>query len=76
MNLLTIILRVDNLAITKGCKKTEKMTVTLAHGYSSESTERELSNQYHAWQGLDGFPKSLCPCALEESSLSIGRVKP
>ena len=26
------------------------------------------------WQGLDGFQKSLHPCALNESSLSIGRV--
>ena len=26
------------------------------------------------WQGLDGFQKSLRPCPLEESSLSIGRV--
>ena len=27
------------------------------------------------WQGLDGFQKCLRPCALEESSPSIGRVK-
>ena len=27
------------------------------------------------WQGLDDFQKSLRPCALDESSLSIGRVK-
>ena len=27
------------------------------------------------WQGLDGFQKSLHPCALDESSKSIGRVK-
>ena len=27
------------------------------------------------WQGLDGFQKSLHPCALDESSHSIGRVK-
>ena len=27
------------------------------------------------WQGLDDFQKSLRPCHLEESSLSIGRVK-
>ena len=26
------------------------------------------------WQGLDGFQKSLRPCTLDESSLSIGRV--
>ena len=28
-----------------------------------------------AWQGLDGFQKSLRTCALDESSLSIRRVK-
>ena len=27
-----------------------------------------------AWQGIDGFQKSLRPCALDESSLSIRRV--
>ena len=26
------------------------------------------------WHGLDGFQKSLCPCALDEDSLKIGRV--
>ena len=31
--------------------KYEKMTETLAHGYSYENTQRELSNE----QGLDGF---------------------
>ena len=33
------------------------MTDTLAHVYSSESSQRELSNEYQ--QGLDGFQKSL-----------------
>ena len=27
------------------------------------------------WQCLDGFQKSLCPFVLDESDLSIGRVK-
>ena len=27
-----------------------------------------------AWQGLDGFQNSLHPSALDESSLSIGRI--
>ena len=26
------------------------------------------------WQGLDGFLKSLCPCAMNKSSLSIGNL--
>ena len=42
--------------------------MTFPHTYS-----RELSNEYQ--QGLDGFQKSLLLCALDESSLSIGRVK-
>ena len=28
------------------------------------------------WHGLDGIQKSLCTCALDESSLSFGRVNP
>ena len=52
------------------------MTETLAHGYSSESTHREQTNEYQPDRVLDDFQKSLCPCALEECSLSIGRVKP
>ena len=39
-------LLVANLANTKRCKKTRKITETLANGYSSESTRRELSNEY------------------------------
>ena len=51
------------------------MTETLANGYSSECSQRELSNEYkHAWQGLDNFQKYLCPNALDESSLSSIRV--
>ena len=43
---LTLMLLVANLANTKRCKKTRKITETLANGYSSESTRRELSNEY------------------------------
>ena len=32
--------------IQNGVKRTFKMTETLAHGYSSECTLRELSNEY------------------------------
>ena len=35
-----------NLANTKIKQKTWKMTETLANGYSSESTQWELSNEY------------------------------
>ena len=50
------------------------MIETLAHGYSSESTQRELSNEYQHGRDLDGFQKSLHHSALDKSSLSIGRV--
>ena len=43
---LTIMLVVANLANTNRDKKTEKIPKTLSHGYSSESTQRELSNEY------------------------------
>ena len=43
---LTLMLLVANLADTKCFKIPLKMTETLAHGYSSESTQRELSNEY------------------------------
>ena len=39
-------LLVANLAITKLWEKAERMTETLAHGYSYESTQQELSNEY------------------------------
>ena len=35
-----------NLANTKSCKKPEKLTETLAHGYSTESIQQEVSNEY------------------------------
>ena len=43
------------------------MTETLAQGYSSESIQRELSNEYQQ--------KSFRLCALDESSLTIGKFK-
>ena len=49
------------------------MTETLAHGYSSESTQQNISNEYQH-DRVEGFQKSLGPCALDESGLSIGRV--
>ena len=44
--LLTLMLLVANLAITKWCKQSQKLTEALAHGFSSESAQRELSNEY------------------------------
>ena len=39
------------------------MTEPLANGYSSESTQRELSNKYQYKQGLGGF-RGLCVLEL------------
>ena len=39
-------LLMTNSVNTKICKNPKKMTETLANGYSSESTQRELSNEY------------------------------
>ena len=50
-----------------------EMIETLAHGYLSDSTQREISNGYtHA--GLDGFQNYFHPGLLGESSLSTGKV--
>ena len=43
----TLVLLVANLVNTMQYeKKSEKMTETLANGYSSDSTQRDLSNEY------------------------------
>ena len=55
-------------------QKTCKMAETLAHRYSSESTQRELSNEYQHNRVKMVFKKTLRPYALDESSLSIIRV--
>ena len=47
-------------------KPKKNMTETLAHEYSSESTQPGLFRWIPTWQGLDGFQKSLHPCRLEE----------
>ena len=39
-------LLVANLANTKDAKENLQTTETLANGYSTESTQRELSNEY------------------------------
>ena len=50
------------------------MTETLANGYSSETSQRELSNEYpHDRVKMIFIFFALC--ALDESSLSIGRAK-
>ena len=54
-------------------QKSWKMTEILAHGYSSESTQWELSNEY---QHNRLFSKIFVRYALDECSLSIERGKP
>ena len=51
------------------------MTENLAHRYSSESTQRELSNEYQHDRVWGFYQKPVRPFALDKSSLSIGRVK-
>ena len=52
------------------------MTETLAHGYSFESTQRELYNEYQLDRiKMVSNKNSLHPCALDESTFSIGRDK-
>ena len=71
---LTLMLLVANLANTKGCKNLKNDwnlgIWVLIWEYSSRAIP-----WIPTWQGLDGFQRLLRPCALDESSLSIGRVK-
>ena len=69
-------LLVANLAIQIMQKKTRKKewnpgTWVLIWEYSARAIQ-----WIPIWQGLDGFQKYLLPCAMDESSLSIGRVNP
>ena len=69
-------LLVADLANQNDAKKTTgKIIETLANGYLSESTQRELSNEYQHDRVQMVISKILRLCALAESSLSIGRVK-
>ena len=50
------------------------MTETLEYGYTSERSQRELSNEYNRNRVTMVF-KNLCIIVLwDENSLSIGRV--
>ena len=51
-------LLVANLAITKWCEICWNLTETLAHGYSSDSTQQEPSDEYMA--GFIKFFKYFC----------------
>ena len=71
-DILMVMLVVANFANKNDAKKPKKMTATLAHGYSSMSTPEARTIQWIlTWLRLEGFLKSLRPCALDESSLSM-----
>ena len=72
---LTLMLLTAKLAKTKLCKNPEKPLKPLANGYSSESAQQELSNEYQHDRVSMVFGKYLRPCNLDERSLSIRRVK-
>ena len=55
-------------------KTLKKKTETLAHGYSSESAQRELLNEYQHDRVFDIFQKSLRPGALDKSSRNIAEA--
>ena len=56
-------LLVTYLVNTKRCIKTQKITETLANGYSSESTQRELSNEYQD-DRVSSFSQESCILVL------------
>ena len=60
---LTLMLLVANLANTKMMQKTWKIIKTLANGYSSKSTQRELSYEYQHDRVSMVF-KNLCVLVL------------
>ena len=64
-----------NLVNTKWCKKPENDWNPGIWVLIWESSVRAI-HWIPTWQGLDGFQRSLRPCALDRSSLSIGRVNP
>ena len=71
----TLMLLVANLANTKWCKNNWKITETLPHQVLIWEYSTRAVQWIPTWQGLDGFQNSLRACALDKSSLSIGRVK-
>ena len=71
LDTLALLLLVANLANTKWCKNLRNDWNPGIWEYSSRAIQ-----WIPTWHGLDGFQRFLHPCALDESSLSIGRVNP
>ena len=63
ISILALMLLLANLANTKWCKNPEKMIEILANGYSSESSQRELSNEYQH-DSVSMVFKNLCILVL------------
>ena len=72
---LILMLLVANLANTKMMEKSWKIIETLANGYSYDSARPELSNEYQHDRVKMIFTIFLLFCALDESNLSIRKVK-
>ena len=62
MNWLTLMLLVANFDQYNMMQKALKMTETLAHEYSSESPQQELSNEYQHDRVLMVFKESAFLC--------------
>ena len=62
---------VANFCQLKLMQKAEKITETLAHLYSSESIQQELSNKYQHDRFSMFFQKSLHPCAFMKVALVL-----
>ena len=60
---VTKLTKLNNLANTKLCKQTCKMIETLAYGYSSDRSRRELSDEYQqdrvSMEGLSGSRRKI-----------------
>ena len=63
ISVLTLMLLTAKFANTKLCKNPEKPLKPLANGYSSESAQQELSNEYQHDRVLM-FLKNLCILVL------------
>ena len=61
--ILTLMLLVANSPNAKWCKTNWKINENMANGYSSESTQRELSNEYQH-DRVQIFFKNLCDLVL------------
>ena len=64
----------SNLANRKQCKRNRKWPKCRLWVLIYEYSERAIQ-WIPTWQGLEVFQKYLRPCALDRSSLSIGRVR-